>query len=121
MMYFDLNPDGSLGTGDQDPRPGRIEVDEVAPFRLGDRLVIDPDDPRRAIPDPGALEKRASAARLEAAIAAKQRQMALARLTIEDEYPGAAEAQTKLDAEIKALALVADLADDFPDEGVPKG
>ena len=118
-MRAHIRDDGTLyGIGEI---TGEIEVDVIPDAPMGTPLRLDPDDPRRAIPCVATVAKRAAAVRLEAAIAAKQRQMALARLTIEDEYPGAAEAQTKLDVEIKAMAVAADAAGDWPAVEALKG
>jgi len=116
-MRAHLREDGTLhGIGEI---AGAVELDEIAPHKPGDRLVLDPQNPRRAIVAPPAPRKAADA-RLEEAIALKLRSMALANLTVADEYPGAAEEQTKVDAKVTAIRDAADLADDWPDE-VPKG
>lgn len=62
-----LMPDGSLRerSGRKAPRyPDDIELDEVAPHNPGDRLIPDPENPRRAIvapkPEPTYAERRAA-------------------------------------------------------------
>jgi hypothetical protein len=63
-MTFEVAPDGRLINGGQRPCvAGEVEIDEVAPHKPGDRLIRDPDNPRRAIvappPVPTYAEQRA--------------------------------------------------------------
>lgn len=52
-MRATRNADGTLANvGYGEPRAGEIALDDVAPHAPGDRLILDPQDPRRAIPAP---------------------------------------------------------------------
>lgn len=107
MPLARLHPDGSItdiGTGPRGaalwPDEERIELDRM-PEGFGPHR-IDPQDPRRAIPDPAALANRAAEATLNKAIALESRARDLAALVAKG-MPGAAAALVSVEAEQAAV------------------
>ena len=80
MIHTRKAADGSLSdTGYREAAyPDDVALDAM-PTDFG-LLILDPQNPRRAIPDPAEPERRAAKARLEEAIAKETRALVLERL-----------------------------------------
>lgn len=80
-----LHADGHLSDiTTRELRPGDVEIDDEAPYEMGDRLILDLKNPRRVIPDVVARVSRAKGVLEDAAISLEQKRAAAERLGLKD-------------------------------------